>query len=343
LSKIIEIENSGNLLELVDSKLIFESHRSFSGYFSNFNTTSPEFRAEVGREKLTFSLRPIIHPSRKLLGSEKIGPKELLICPHIADPLASDLRQQGIAHADLNGRLFILTGESVIDFRPGEIRYRSERKGPDPFSPKASRIVRSLLCRSLATVTQEELATRTGTSRALVSKVLGQLLDDELVRQVSTSAPGHPAYYQLTNFDRLLDTWAKSDQWHERATVHEYSILSNKPEEIARKLTESVGTEPLAFTQWFAAWNRRPYTTAPLVSCYVKKRQILEIVPARRVKNGGNLWLIVPDDEGVWQDSQEANGFPLVSDVQIYLDLLQVGQRGPETAEELRKWEGFAK
>jgi hypothetical protein len=36
-------------------------------------------------------------------------------------------------------------------------------------------------------------------------------------------------------------------------------------------------------------------------------------------------------------------GYPLVSDVQIYLDLLQVEGRGPEQAKALRNWEGFAR
>ena len=54
-------------------------------------------------------------------------------------------------------------------------------------------------------------------------------------------------------------------------------------------------------------------------------------------------WLIVPADDGVLLEKQESQGFPLVSDVQIYLDLLHVGQRGPEQAVELRGWEGFAR
>jgi hypothetical protein len=74
----------------------------------------------------------------------------------------------------------------------------------------------------------------------------------------------------------------------------------------------------------------------------VKSKTLLDLPFGRRVDTGGNLWLIVPDDEGVFQETQEIAGFPLVSDIQIYLDLLQVGQRGPDQAEELRKWEGFA-
>jgi len=342
LGKIKEIEDSGKFLELIDSELVLEKYPGFSGYFTISTAKTSEFRAEVAGWKVILSLRPILHPSRKLLRGERIGSEELLICPHIADPLASDLRREGIPHADLNGRLFLLTGESVLDFRPGEVRYRAVRQGPDPFSPKASRIVRSLLCGRDATVTQEELSRRTGTSRALVSQVLGRLGEDELVRQLGASAPGNPAHYQLADFDRLLDAWAAKDRWRDRAAVYEYSLLSNKPEEIAGKVVESAGRDLIAFTQWIAAWLRRPHTTPPLVSCYVKNRSVLEIVPARRVNSGGNLWLIVPEDEGVWNEGKEVKGFPVVCDVQIYLDLLQLGQRGPETAEELRRWKGFA-
>jgi hypothetical protein len=38
---------------------------------------------------------------------------------------------------------------------------------------------------------------------------------------------------------------------------------------------------------------------------------------------------------------QKVSGLPLVSDAQIYLDLLKTGLRGPDQAEALRNWEGF--
>jgi len=102
-----------------------------------------------------------------------------------------------------------------------------------------------------------------------------------------------------------------------------------------------LGKENLVFTQWFAAHLRFPYTTPPLVSAYVRKERLPEIHFARKVTAGGNLWLIVPEDEGVFFEIQKEKGFRLVSDIQIYLDLLRVGQRGPEQAEALRNWEGF--
>lgn len=342
MKKTFEIKSAGEILKIFDSQRIEENYPGFSAYVSFISSKKPEFRVEVGEDKLHYSLWPILYPNRRLLEERPLG-NPLLVCPHIAEPIAKDLRQRGIPHADLNGRLFLRTDSGLVDIRPGEIRYRSPKPGPDPFSFRATRIVRSLLCNRNKLWTQEALSLKTGTSRPLVSQILKQLEEQDWIKQVSTSAPGKPGEYRLEDFDALLDAWRQQDDWPQRGTIHEYSLLSNKPAEIAGKLLEAAGGGTLAFTQWFAAWLRRPHTTPPIVSAYVKKPHILNTVPARRVKTGGNLWLIVPEDDGVWQDGIEIDGFPLVSDVQIYLDLLQVGQRGPDTAAELRKWEGFAR
>ena len=342
LSKTKEVAHAVQLLETLASAGIFERYEGFAPRFQLVRSGEAEFRLELGGEKIHLRARLVLQPSRRLLHEGEIKKGEILACPHIPDPLARDLRQAGIPHADLNGRLFFKPPNGLIDLRPQEVRYRSWTKGPDPFSPKASRIVRALLGRGKAGTTQQSLAEQTGTSRALVSQVLGQLMEGDLVRQLSPSSRSHPAHYALSDFNRLLDLWKEADRWQDRVAVHEYSVLNHKPDEMAGRLLDSIGGESLAFTQWYAAWLRHPYTTPPVVSAYVKKRHVLEIVSARPVSSGGNLWLIVPDDEGVWQEPQEVRGFPLVSDVQIYLDLLQIGQRGPEQAAALREWEGFA-
>jgi hypothetical protein len=63
----------------------------------------------------------------------------------------------------------------------------------------------------------------------------------------------------------------------------------------------------------------------------------------RRVSDGsGRLRLVLPKDRGVLNPTQTVGDFRLVSDVQIYLDLLRAGLRGDEQAAELRKWVDFA-
>jgi len=342
LNKIKEISTTEELLGNLDKSGFSEEYRHFATMFEYSSDGSIDLRIESPQRQQLLKVRPVLHPSRKLL-RDPSDPGRLLVCPSISELLAADLRREGIPHADLNGRLFVGASDFLLDRRPGVVAFRNPRSGPDPFSPKASRLVRALLSQRGAPRTQEELARQTGVSRAVVSQVLAQLVDGDYVERSAASGRKVPATYLLADFDRLLEAWGQADNWQKRTAVHQFSVLSNRPAEIAQKVADSLGTESIAFTQWFAAWLRRPHTIPPVVSAYVRQRRLLDIFPARKVSTGGNLWLIIPEDEGVFAEGKESQGFPLVGDVQTYLDLLPVGLRGPETAAEFKTWEGFAR
>jgi len=300
-------------------------------------------RVEYAQEKKEYTVHLLIQPSRKCLDDAHLKKGGFLFAPHIPAPLSQDLRVAQIPHGDLNGRLFLFMDGLLVDVRPEKVLYKPERKGPRIFADKPTRILRVLLNHREQEFSQVELVGRTGVSRTLVSQVLNQLSEEKYVTQTCEAGRSSVARYRLEEFDRLLDDWAAADHWLKRVTLHQYSLFSNDPDDISRKLRESLGEENLAFTQWVAAWQRFPHTTVPVVSAYLKNSKLLDAAPWRRVPSGGNVWLITPKDEGVWQDGRTVNGLPLVSDVQIYLDLLQVSQRGPEAATELRQWKGFAR
>jgi hypothetical protein len=99
-------------------------------------------------------------------------------------------------------------------------------------------------------------------------------------------------------------------------------------------------------TQWFAANLRFPYTVPPVLSLY--RRQFpsdeeLSRLDLREFTDGGKIWILAPRDPGVFQTVRRIQEFPLVCDAQIYLDLLQVGLRGPDQAKALREWKGFCR
>ena len=56
---------------------------------------------------------------------------------------------------------------------------------------------------------------------------------------------------------------------------------------------------------------------------------------------GANLWLIVPQDEGVFDGAAQVDGLECAHPVQIYLDLLAHPERAPEAAQELRHQFGW--
>lgn len=300
-----------------------------------------ELHLEAGQDKSIFQIRPLLHPSRKLIKDRRED--ELLLFAHLPEPLATEFRAAGICHADLNGRVFIAIPGFILDRDPKENIFRNPGSDTALFAPKASRIIRAVLSQRDREWTQEELTERTGISRGLVSRLLTALVADEYLTKERSSPRGSATQYRVRDFNRLLDAWKVEDDWSERVTVRQYSLLSNDASEIAKNIRDALDSTNVVFTQWFAAHIRHPYTTPPVVSAYIKSPRVPELQFARAVPSGGNLWLIVPADEGVFFETQEQEGFRLVSDVQIYLDLVEMGQRGPDAAKALREWNGFAR
>ena len=342
------VDSSERLRDIFLQSIGNQVFHGFSVRAGAVDSPEPELRLEAAGQKLILLVLPRLNPSRKLFRhrpepAKGVSRPSILVCPHIPDLLAEDLKQEGINHADLNGRLFILTPGFVVDREPKGSRYRNPGSEVKLFTLKTSRLIRALLAQRDEVWTQEALTSRTKVSKALTSLALADLIEEEYVTKLSGGNRHKAATYRLNDFDRLLDAWQAADQWSKRVSIQQYSALTGNLVELAETARDALGAENVLFTQWFAAHLRHPYTTPPLVSAYLKKKPPVEITWARPVNNGGNLWLITPKDEGVFQETQAVNGFNLVSDIQIYLDLLQVSQRGPEQAQALREWEGFAK
>ncbi len=305
-----------------------------------------------GRAKRTFFVQWTDYPSRKGfagVGSRNFADAEnrtspmnfLYVAADIGKPLATDLRKWRVNHADLNGRLF-LAGNGFYIHREPLIREHSNPVAePSLFTAKACRIVRYLLTERDLVWTQDELVGCTQNSRGYVSRILGILVNEGYVEKIASE--GRQYHYRLREFDRLLDAWAREDTFSKRVKRFEYSLLTNDPMEIAGQVRGALEGSPYYFTQWIAAWLRKPYTTPPVVSVYVPASEVPRFPIGRRVSGGGNLWLLVPEDSGVFQGNRYVDGFPLVCDPQIYLDLVGSGLRGPEAADALRQWGGFAK
>jgi len=128
--------------------------------------------------------------------------------------------------------------------------------------------------------------------------------------------------------------------------VQEYSLLEHDQDKVADQLNQLFYNQEHAFTQWYATDLIRPYAITNITTLYVsafpEERVLNGELLARRVDSGGSLRLVVPKDEGVFLGKRHVNGIPVVSDIQLYLDLIHAGLRGDEAAKELRDWSEFS-
>jgi hypothetical protein len=309
------------------------------------SSSRPEVKIDSGGLKRVLKIEPTLHPSRRLLETGEADGDRLILAPSLGEPLARDLRTVGINHADLNGRLYLRLGSPplLIDRRPSAKQFTNSQSEPDVFAAKSTRLLRTVLSARDALWTQAALAERSGLSRGLISRLVRTLVANGYVKSVTPSTRQKAGTWRVVEFDRLLDTWRERDKWPSRGRLLQYSVLGDNPQQTARKLQRWLGASQPVFTQWFAANLRQAYTDTPVVSAYVADVAELSRIPARAVPTGGNLWIIVPRDDGPMREAHEADGFRLACDVQIYLDLLGAGGRGSDHAQVLRHWSGFAR
>jgi hypothetical protein len=175
-----------------------------------------------------------------------------------------------------------------------------------------------------------------------VSRIVKNLIGNGYLEKISGRG------FRLIDPHGLLDAWVQSDDFSKRTTTTQYSILGNDHKKISHSLKKWAEDQKvsIAFTQWFAAWLRHPYTEPVVTSAYVDRLPepaTLDRMGFRAVSEGGKVWLHVPDDEGVFLETQTQEGLPLASDAQIHVDLQRTGLRGPDQAAALRQWEGFCR
>ncbi len=297
------------------------------------------------RYHLHYELTPSLHnlPASSLSGDEAT----LLVVPNLTPALLAACRQAKLSAADLNGRLYLRAPGLLVELPALDgRRYRFDLEPRNVFVGKSARIVRALLADPERPWKQSELVARTGATSGLVSRIVTHLVRQGLVAR-SGSGKRHQSF-QLTSRDALLDAWAQADDFARRVTTHCFHCLDQDPVQLAHKLSDALTHHgsPFAFTQWIAAWLRHPYTQPPLVSLYVSQlpaSDLLDSLGLRPVAEGGRVWFHLPVDEGVFRETRVVDNLPLVSDVQIYLDLQNTGLRGPEQARALRESSVFCR
>jgi hypothetical protein len=251
---------------------------------------------------------------------------------------------EGVNLFDLAGNIYLnmpqLHYESIVTKNPFPKPTLKEL-----FAPVSSRIVRVLLVDPKKKWFISDLAKEADVSLALAYRIVVKLLEDKLLEKATTKevivkSPGE-----------ILDRWVQAKNSYLSYKQQKYGFYSLK------KIPEMLGLIATRNKDQFMKYGLSFSTGAYLVSPYLTElnkmqlyisssieltswEKVLELTPVDR---GANIEIYLPYDKGVFYGIQKVtfgqgdDKINVVSNAQIYLDLINDPARGEEQAEHLRK------
>lgn len=251
----------------------------------------------------------------------------LLAAPYIGEVTRKICKDAGVGFIDLAGNCRLVFDKVFIErrgFPKPEVERRPLRS---LFSPKASRVIRVLFEAPNQAWQVQKLAREARVSLGLAAKVKQRLLDLEYAIE-------QPDGIKLARPEELLRSWADHFASRKRAAIGVYAAGNlSEIEEALRTYCTAKGVR-YAFTQFSGAARAAPFTRYTRGSAYVDANPVtfLGLLNWKTVDTGANFTLPWPFDEGVFYGARMIGQDRVVSDIQLYLDVMESKGRGEEAA-----------
>jgi hypothetical protein len=269
----------------------------------------------------------------------------LIVVPFMGQVGRDLCEKSGVSWLDLSGNAKIFAPGLRIWMEGRPNKYSNRGRPPNLFASKSSRVARQLLLQPQRFRTQAELARQTGLDDGYVSKIVRRLEQEHYLDKDDEGAvrPRDP--------NLLLDAWYGAYDFS-RHRILKGHVPARSGDELTHKVARQLSHEKLdyAATGLAAAWLFTNFAAFRLTTVYLSSmpsRSLLREIEFLDEPKGANLWLVLPDDEGVFQGRQERAGIQCVSPVQSYLDLKDQPERAKDAAAELRRklltWGRYAK
>lgn len=255
------------------------------------------------------------------------NPYPVVAASYISEDTANLCKQNRVGYIDLAGNCFLSFNQVYIERKNYPNPIIEKRRVRSIFSPKSSRILRVLL-----NYPQRrpwgvwELAREASVSIGLASKVKERLLDLEYI--------GGDKFLTLTRPIELLEQWADNYSFRKNK-IYDYFSFDNV-KDVERKLSQYCRQQqiPYALTLFSGAALVAPFARYTRGFAYIGKniREVADELNLKEVTSGPNFTILEPYDEGVFFGSNEIDNIQVVSDIQLYLDLIGFKGRGEESA-----------
>lgn len=256
----------------------------------------------------------------------------VFIAPYVSPDSADILSAQGVGYLDLAGNCLLSFDTIFIRIQGVPNPFPQRRDLKSIFSPKSSRILRVLLNSPPTPWKVENLRQQAGVSIGLVATVRKILLDREWATE-------DKAGLVLKRPRSILDEWSSDYSYHRNEIFEYYSIEGMS--DLETKLGVFCGQRGIKFalTMFSGAARVAPHTRFNRVFAYIDDNleDVRDQLDLKAVDSGSNIMILKPYDTGVFYGVKFHENLPVVSPVQLYLDLRSYKGRGEEAAEFILK------
>lgn len=276
------------------------------------------------------------HASQVAAAARRQGRKAvpLLVVPFMSDAGRRVCEDASIPWFDLSGNAHIVAPgiRIIVDGRPN--RFRGPGRPASIFAPKSARVVRWLLENEGRALTQREIARATDMTDGFVSRIASRLEDESYVVREASGA------LRVKDSALLLDAWRDEYRFHKHLLLQGH-VAARSGDALARFVGDTLaeGSVEHAATGLAAAWQMTHFAAFRIATFFLAEspsKELREKLGFREDARGANLWLVLPNDAGVFHGAETQGGLRCVHPVQAYVDLKAHPERATEAAERLR-------
>lgn len=252
----------------------------------------------------------------------------MIAAPYISEDAGRICKENRIGYIDTAGNCFINFDQVYIErtnFPNPKVQKRTQRS---IFSKKATRILRVLFSNPKRSWQVQELAKESDVSIGLAFKIKERLLDLEYVEEQQGNLI-------LVRPQELLTKWVENYTFRKNKLYDFYSLKNIR--QLERDLSKYCNKKQISYALalFSGAALVAPFTKYIRGFVYVigNVREIAEALELKSVESGANFTLMEPYDEGVFYGQRIIDDYTVVSDIQLYLDLVNFKGRGEEAAQ----------
>jgi hypothetical protein len=256
----------------------------------------------------------------------------LLVAPYLSARARELLDEAGIAYVDQTGSIRLAMEQPAVYVEragTGSNPFREDRPLHSLKGPAAGRVVRAL-CDFAAPYGVRELADRSGTPAATVSRVVALLDRDAIVTKDSR------ARIVAVDWRALIRRWTQDYSLMSSNRTQTYLEPRGLPE-----LMSKLKASPFqyAVTGSLAGAAKAPIAAPRLATLYVEDRvSAAATLSLRPAESGANVVLAEPFDNVVFDRCWDQDNVRFSAPSQVAADLLTSPGRGPSEGQELLEW-----